>query len=108
MNPVLRGATRPARPPFFTGLSAGPRNFSQPLVLRSDSWKLFYNTAGQLISEVGIAGTLNGLRVTNAFDEYLRRTNPNPFESTHHASRKERKGRKGTNPIGEYQPVTKP
>lgn len=41
----------------------------------SDAWKLFYNTNGQLISEVGIAGTLNGLRVTNAFDAYLRRTN---------------------------------
>lgn len=41
----------------------------------SDSWKLFYNTAGQLLSEAGTAGTLNGLRVTNVFDEFLRRTN---------------------------------
>jgi RHS repeat-associated protein len=41
----------------------------------SDAWKLIYNTNGQLISEVGIAGALNGLRVTNAFDEFLRRTN---------------------------------
>jgi YD repeat-containing protein len=40
-----------------------------------DGWKLFYNTNGQLISEVGIAGALNGLRVTNVFDEFLRRTN---------------------------------
>jgi len=41
----------------------------------SDSWKLFYTTAGQLLSEAGTAGTLNGLRVTNAFDAFLRRTN---------------------------------
>jgi RHS repeat-associated protein len=40
----------------------------------SDSWKLFYTAAGQLLSEAGAAGTLNGLRVTNAFDAYLRRT----------------------------------
>jgi RHS repeat-associated protein len=41
----------------------------------SDSWRLFYNLAGQLLSEAGTAGTLNGLRVTNAFDGFLRRTN---------------------------------
>jgi RHS repeat-associated protein len=41
----------------------------------SDSWKLFYTAAGQLLSEAGTAGSLNGLRVTNAFDAFLRRTN---------------------------------
>jgi len=41
----------------------------------SDTWKLFYTEAGQLLSEAGSAGTLSGLCVTNAFDAYLRRTN---------------------------------
>jgi RHS repeat-associated protein len=40
----------------------------------SNSWKLFYTAAGQLLSEAGTAGTVNGLRVTNAFDAFLRRT----------------------------------
>jgi YD repeat-containing protein len=41
----------------------------------TNTWKLFYNTAGQLISEAGTGGSVNGLRVTNAFDGWLRRTN---------------------------------
>jgi RHS repeat-associated protein len=48
----------------------------------SDAWKLIYNTNGQLISEVGIAGALNGLRVTNSFDEFLRRTNVSSANGT--------------------------
>ena len=51
------------------------RGQQEKITRGSDSWKLFYNTAGQLLSEAGTAGTLNGLRVTNAFDAYLRRTN---------------------------------
>lgn len=47
----------------------------------SDSWKLFYTLDGQLLSESGTAGTLNGLRVTNAFDGFLRRTNVATFNS---------------------------
>ena len=39
----------------------------------SDAWKLFYNTNGQLISEMGSAGIFSNLRVTNTFDSQLRR-----------------------------------
>jgi YD repeat-containing protein len=50
------------------------RGQQQNVTRGSDSWKLFYTAAGQLLSETGTAGTVNGLRVTNAFDAYLRRT----------------------------------
>ncbi|HEX5218407.1 MAG TPA: hypothetical protein VFZ59_02480, partial [Verrucomicrobiae bacterium] len=41
----------------------------------SDSWEFFYTAGGQLLSEAGTGGTLNGLRMTNSFDQFLRRTN---------------------------------
>ncbi len=40
-----------------------------------------YNLAGEQLSETFSGGTLDGLSLTNAYDQYLRRTNP----SAHHS-----------------------
>jgi RHS repeat-associated protein len=45
-----------------------------------DSWKLFYTVDGQLLSEAGVVGVLGSLRVTNAFDAFLRRTQITTFD----------------------------
>ena len=41
----------------------------------TNSWKLFYTTAGAPLADAWTGGLLNGWAVTNNYDAYLRRTN---------------------------------
>ena len=54
----------------MTGSDAKPARPTAP-----PSPLLAYNDAGQLLSETNSAGTLAGIRLTNGYDQYLRRTN---------------------------------
>jgi len=55
-------------------ITSDRRGRPSAIVQGGNTSKFFYNLAGQLLSQAGTAGTLNGLAVTNTYDTLLRRT----------------------------------